>query len=103
MADSIARSGPQILTTSAVTIYTAPSDAVIRTIQVANNSASARALTISIGTDSTSTRLVSGLVVPGNGTYTWTGFIPLSTGETIQAKADANSALALTAGIVEIA
>lgn len=103
MPDTAQRSGPQILTTSAAVIYTAPSDAVLRTIQVANNSAISRALTISIGADGTNTRLVSGLSIPGNGTYTWTGFVPLSSAETIQAKADAGSSLVITAGIVEIA
>ncbi len=102
MPDTAQRLGPQLLTSSSALLYTAPSSAVLRTIQVANNSGISRALTISIGVDGSGTRLVSSLTIPANGTYTWTGFLPLATSETIRANADANSALVMTAGLVEI-
>lgn len=106
MADTAKRlSGPTLLTTSAVTKYTVPASTttILRSIHVANETGVDHALTLSIGAAAAGAYLFKAQPVLANDSFDWTGFIPMAAAETLQALADANSALTLTISGVEVA
>ena len=105
MADTAKRlSGPTALTTSAATQYTVPGStkAILRSIHVANESATERTFTLSIGTDGAGKRLFKDVPVAAGDSFDWSGFIVLDAAEVIQALASANTALTLTISGVEV-
>lgn len=105
MADTAKRlSGPTSLTASAVTQYTVPGSttAIIRNIHAFNGNASARTLTVSIGTDAAATRIFDALSIPGNSGVDWSGFMVLSAAEIIQALASNTTSVVLTISGVEV-
>lgn len=93
------RSGPAFLANgAAATIYTAPSagtyatgKATIRKIELFNADTSARAITISVGADGTSTRIRSAYSLAAQTPHIIWGPINLATTEIIQGFADAAS------------
>lgn len=104
MTDTAKRlSGPQFLTTSAVTQYTVPgaTSTVVRNIHVCNETGTAATFTLSIGTDGAGKRSWDALPIAANGSFDWSGFLPMATGEVIQALAGTGSALTLWIGGVE--
>lgn len=104
MADTAKRlSGPAALTASAVTQYTVPAltTTILRSIHVANETATAATVTISIGTDGAGKRIFYQTSVPANGILDWSGFIVLATTEIIQALSGTASALTLAISGVE--
>lgn len=105
MADTAKRlSGPTALTTGAVTQYTAPAatTAILRSIHVANESGSTADFTLSIGADGAGKRLFRNQDIPTKGSFDWSGFVVLATGELVQALASAGTALTLTISGVEV-
>jgi hypothetical protein len=104
MADTPKRlAGPALLTASAATVYTVPgaTDTVLREVDVCNETGADATLTISIGTDGAGKRLRKGFNVPANGGYQLTCWIPLATGEVIQAYSGTASALTLVLSGIE--
>lgn len=105
MADLQKRlSGPSALTTGAVTQYTVPASTstILRSIHVANTSASAPAsFTLSIGADAAGTRLFAAYPIPPGGVLDWSGFIVLNAADTVQALASV-ATLTLTMSGVEV-
>jgi hypothetical protein len=105
MADTQKRlSGPTLLTASAATQYTVPAatSAILRSIHVANETATAATFTMSIGTDGAGKRLFMGCSVAANDVLDWSGFIVLNTAEVVQALSGTASALTLTTSGVEV-
>lgn len=106
MADIAKRlSGPALLTASAATVYTVPASttAILRSVHVTNETATAATFTMSIGTDAAGKRLWTALTIPGNQAFDWSGFIVLAAAEIIQAFSGTASALTLTNSGVEVA
>lgn len=103
MTDTANRAGPTLLTTVAATIY-APTGVTgnLLTIHVVNDTAAPVTLTMSIGADALGKRFFPiGFQVPANGTADWDGFMPIHSGEIVQAYAGAANALTVTMGMVE--
>lgn len=92
------------LAVTAGTFYTVPSVTVtiLRNIHVANTNAAAVNVRVSIGADAAGTRLFSDTPVPANGVLDWSGFLPMTAGEILQALGSA-AGLTLTVGAVEVA
>lgn len=106
MADTAKRlSGPTALTTSAVTQYTVPASttAILRSVHVANESASTSWFTVSIGIDGAGKRLWFQQDVPAKSSFDWSGFIVLAAGEVIQALAQTATSNTLAISGVEVA
>lgn len=105
MTDTAKRlAGPSLLTASAATYYTVPAltTAIVRSIQVANETGSIATVTLSIGTDGAGKRLFKEVSVPGNGVINEQTFLVLTAAEIIQAFSGTASALTLTISGVEI-
>ena len=103
MPDAPARVGPVALTNAAVTIYTTPAatSMTLRNIHVANEGATDEQFTLSIGVDAAGLRLYRNVEVPGNGAFDWSGYLPLLTGEILEAFASVSGQLTITIGGVE--
>lgn len=92
-----------MLGTGAATIYTTPATgAILRTIKVANTTATAASFTLSIGVDAAGTRMYSAVSIPGNSTFTTDLFMPLASTEVLQAYASAATSLTITIGAIEL-
>lgn len=103
MADTLKRMvGPIHLTTSAATYYTVPAATVatIRAIHLLNHTGGNVTVSMSIGADSTGTRLLSSEPISGNSTFDWTGTLVMAAGEILQIFASAtNSITAVVSGV----
>lgn len=105
MADTPVRMvGPDDIPNSTTTLYTVPGSttAIVRNIHIANTTSSAASIKMSIGADSAATRILGDTVIPANGTYDWSGFMVLATGETLRATGGTNNALTVTVSGVEV-
>lgn len=103
MTDTAARViGPTLLTNSTATLYTVPggTTAILRLIHIANTSGTAATVKLSIGTDAAGTRLLGDYSVTANGTYDWSGFLPVASGEVIKGHSGTNNVLNITVGAV---
>lgn len=100
MTDTASRIiGPMLLTNSSATLYTVPAatTAILRLIHIANTSGTAATVKLSIGTDAAGTRILGDYSVPANGTYDWSGFLPVVAGEVIKGHSGTNNVLNITA------
>lgn len=90
--------GPAQLSDAAATLYTVPSatKAIVRHIHVQNPSASAVALTLSIGADGATTRLFAAHSIPAYGVLDHYGYYVLEAAEVIQGLASTASVLVAT-------
>lgn len=89
--------GPELLSNSATTIFTASTGgALVEMIQIANESGSAVDLTLSIGTDAAGTRLFDGLSIGANEDKSFRVYIPMVNTEVIQAYASTASVMTIT-------
>ena len=105
MADTASRlSGPTQLGTSAATVYTVPASttAIIRHLIAVNTSALGATLTISIGADAASKRIVSAHSMGPNEVFEMKGFIVLTAAEILQAFAGTATAITLTVSGVQV-
>lgn len=105
MADVAARlSGPSVLGTSAVTIYTsaASTTTIVRHIIAVNTSTVGAQFTMSIGADAAGTRIVPTITLAPKATVEMKGFIVLAAAETLQAYSDTASAITLTVNGVKV-
>lgn len=105
MADTATRlCGPTQLAASAATVYTVPAltTAVMREVLVANTTAGAVSVTVSIGADAAGTRILPTVSVPATSVMQIVGWTVLEAGETLEAYASASSSLTLTISGVEI-
>ena len=105
MADTAARlAGPTQLGTGAATVYTVPASttAVVRHIIAVNTSALGVKLTVSIGADAASKRIISAHAMGPNEIYEMKGFIVLTAAEILQAFCDTATACTLTVNGVTV-
>lgn len=104
MADVAASIGPTLLTTSAVTVFTAGAGgAVLRNLHASNGTGSNSTVTLSIGADAVGTRFWDVKPVSKSGTSVdWSGFVPIAPGAVVQASAGAASTIVLTGGAVQL-
>lgn len=105
MADTLKRlAGPDDIPNSSTDVYTVPSatTAAIRNIHIANTTASAATIRLSIGTIGVGTALLYDFSVPANGTYDWSGLIVMAATEVLKAQGGTNNALCLTVSGVEV-
>jgi hypothetical protein len=95
--------GPTQLTGSAATCYTVPAltYSAVQNLLVTNTDSADHTVTVSIGTDSTATRILAGTKVKANGMLQITGLFPLQAGDIIQAFADTTTVLNFTIGTTE--
>lgn len=103
MTDTAARIiGPILLTNSTVTLYTVPAatQAIVRSIHIANTSGTAATATLSIGADAAGTRLLGAFSVPANGTYDWSGFLPVAAAETIRGQSGTTNVLTIVVSAI---
>lgn len=103
MTDTAARIiGPMLLTNSSVTLYTVPAatQAIVRSIHIANTSGTAATARLSIGADAAGTRWLPDYSVPANGTYDWSGFLPVAAAETIRGQSGTTNVLAITVSAI---
>jgi hypothetical protein len=103
MTDAAARIvGPMLLTNSTVTLYTVPAatQAIVRSIHIANTSGTAATVKLSIGADAAGTRLLGDFSIPANGTYDWSGFIPLNATELLKGHSGTTNVLSITVSAV---
>lgn len=56
----------------------------VRHIHILNTTAGALTATLSIGADGAATRFLDAYPIPAKGTYDWSGFMPMDTGEKMQ-------------------
>jgi hypothetical protein len=99
MTDTAARVvGPILLTNSSVTLYTVPAATtlIIRNIIIANTSAGAVTVRLSIGADAAGTRILPDVSIPANSVFDWSGFLVLATGQTLRGQAGTTNLLAIT-------
>lgn len=89
--------GPELLPSSAATLYTCPSGvtATVRRLRVNNPTASPVNFTLAIGDDGPSTRLWDAVSIPAGGSLSDQGPVTLQAGQIIQAFASTGSALVL--------
>lgn len=99
MSDTATRFvGPTLLTNTTATLYTVPAltIAILRNIHIANTSGTAATVKLSIGVDAAGSRLLGDLSVAANGTYDWSGFMPVAAAETIRGHSGTTNVLAIT-------
>jgi hypothetical protein len=101
MADASGRIyGPAQPGTSNATLYTVPAvtTVVVRSIHVCNTTGTAATISLAInGTAATAANCwLSALSIPANGSYDWSGFLHLSTTDTIQGLQGTANALTVT-------
>jgi hypothetical protein len=103
VADTVKRfSGPTALTVSAVTQYTAPAaGSVLTWVHAVNESGAAQTFRVSLGTDGAGKRIVHDVSVPVGGMVGLPVWIPLTSGEVLQALASAGTAITLVLAGVE--
>lgn len=96
--------GPTLLTDSEVTLYTVPAStqAIIRSIHVANTSGSAATLKLSIGADAPDRELWADLPIAANSVYDWNGFLVMEAAETLRGQSGTTNVLAITVNGVEV-
>jgi hypothetical protein len=105
MSDTAVRlAGPTLLTGTEATLYTVPADttAILRHIRLANSTATAATVRLSIGAYAAGTALLGDVSIPANGTYDWSGFAVLAAAETLRGSAGTTNALAVTVSGVEV-
>ena len=91
--------GPQQVATGPTTVYTAPAGgSLARWIRVSNPSGGAVTFTLSVGTDSTSTRVYYTVSIAAGGVFFDYPYLELDEGEILQVSADSNNVLVLTVG-----
>ena len=103
MTDTASRIiGPMLLTNSSATLYTVPggTTAIVRLIHIANTSGSAATVKLSIGADAAGTRFLGDLSIAANGTYDWSGFLPVEAAELIKGHSGTNNVLNITVAAV---
>ena len=103
MTDTASRIvGPFSVNNTEDTLYTVPgaTTAILRNIHIANTTSSAATIKLGIGADAAGTRLLSDFSVPANGTYDWTGFLPMAATETLRATGGTDNALTITVSAV---
>jgi hypothetical protein len=90
--------GPAQPGTGNGTLYTVPAAtrAVIETIHVANTTASAATITLSINGSAAANMWLNAFSVPAHSTYDWTGRLALAAGDTIQGLQGTSAALTVT-------
>lgn len=104
MAAEIRFYGPAFLTTTPSTLFTVSDRAVIQIIHIMNESVSSADITLSIGTDSVSTRLYDGYPIPSKQMRAIPTYHVMDPGESMQGSSSANSAIVLVvSGIGELA
>lgn len=104
MADTAKRlTGPNQLSTSAVTKYTVPASTTttILYILAINTGTSVTALTISIGADAVGTRIIHARPIGIGEVFELKGYIVMTAAEILQAYASAATSLTLTINGVE--
>ena len=105
MADTAKRlAGPDDIPNSSTDIYTVPGSttAILRNIHIANTTATAATIRLSIGTIGVGTAILYDFSVPANGTYDWSGFLVMAAGEVLKAQGGTNNALCITVSGVEV-
>jgi hypothetical protein len=105
MADTASRVyGPAQPGTTNGTLYTVPgaTTATLRNIHIANTTASAATISLAInGTAATAANcFLSGLSIPANGSYDWSGFLVLATTDTLQGLQGTTGALTVTVSAI---
>ena len=106
MADTAKRlAGPDDIPNSSTDMYTVPGSttAILRNIHIANTTNTAATIRLCIGTIGAGTALLYDFSIPANGTYDWSGFLPMAAGEVLKAQGGTNNALTLTVSGVEVA
>jgi len=105
VADTAVRVGPTALTGTAADFYTVPgaTSAVVKQLLAANPTGADRKLYVSVGNDAQGTRICGGVPVPAGDTLVLDIWVPLATGEKLQAYSDASGGLNLVAGVVQTA
>lgn len=90
--------GPLLLSGATVTRYTVGTGklAIVRHIHIANVTASAATLTLSVGADGTGTQLFTAKSIPANDVYDFYCYIIMAAAEFIAAHSGTASALNLT-------
>lgn len=95
--------GPAALTVGVATYYTVPTatTTIIRNIHIANSSVSSSgiAVTLGIGGISAATAIYYQIVLPANGSLDWSGFLPMTAGETLQATAVSAGLTLIVSGV----
>jgi hypothetical protein len=92
--------GPAQPGTGNTTLYTVPSatTVVVRNIHICNTTATAATISLAINASAATAAncWLTALSVPGNSSYDWSGFLHLSTTDTLQALQGTASALTVT-------
>ena len=100
MADASGRLyGPAQPGTTNATIYTVSAGTVVvRNIHICNTTATAATISLAINASAATAAncFLSALTIPANGTLDWSGFLHLSTADTLQALQGTASALTVT-------
>ena len=100
MADTIQKFGPTQGNSAEQILYTAPAaGAVVRQIHICNSNSSAETFKMSIGADGAGTRLFKDYAVAANDFCDWTGFLPMTSGETL--RWTATTQLVVRGGVIE--
>lgn len=96
--------GPMSLTNAEQTLYTVPAltQAIVRSIHVANNDGSDHTLFLSIGADADGTRLFSAFAITAKSVYDWNGFLVMEAAETLRGQSGTTNVLAITVSGVEV-
>lgn len=105
MADAASRVyGPAQPGTGNGTLYTVPgaTTATIRNIHICNTTGTAATISLALnGTAATAANcLLSALSIPANGSYDWSGFLVLATGDTLQGLQGTSGALTVTVSAI---
>ncbi len=90
--------GPAQIATGPATVYTVPAatKTVLRKLELSNPSGSAVTVTMSIGADGATTRVLSGYSIPANSVYDRWLYEVLEVGEIITLSAGTNNILVVT-------
>jgi hypothetical protein len=90
--------GPTRLTNAAATVYTVPglSKALVRHVHFMNPSAGSIGVTVSIGTDGATTRVLESFTVGAGTTYDWYPYMVLDSAEIVQAFAGTTAIVNMT-------
>lgn len=99
MPDTAARIvGPTLLTNSSATLYTVPgsTQAIVRSIIIANTSGSAATARVSIGVDAAGTRIIPDISIPANSMFEWSGFLVMAAAETLRGESGTTNVLAIS-------
>ena len=101
---NVFKTATAVLTTSPVTLYTAPPGytSIILMAQISNVTSSTKTITFSHYGDSTTTELLSSFSIPPNDAVSaTTGKLVLETGQSVTASASANSSVKAVLSILE--